>query len=267
LLSNSPGNTYEPAARVDAAGNVVAVWVQDTNPYDPGQSGGGPIIPNIWASRFSAASTTWSTPGRIGTAALSGTEGTERPRLAVNAAGSAVAVWRETRAGQSSIIAARFTPSSGTWTAPLALDPNTQYADWPAVAIDAAGNAQAAWTQKIDAAATNESGYTARMNAATGAWSAPELIEQATELVSTPQVGMDNNGRMLFAWKQTISGSPPVHVESFRPASGFGAQTHFPGDGVALAVNASGAALVASAVTSFEGTFFGISVRAAISRP
>jgi hypothetical protein len=269
LLSNSPGNTAEPTVGVDAAGNVVAVWVQDTNAYDPSQTAGGPIIPNPWAARFDATGAAWNTPARIGTPTLSGTDGTERPRLAVNAAGNAVAIWRETHATISNIIAASFSPSTGTWTAAAPIDDvaNTQYADWPAVAIDAAGNAQAAWTQKTDASAANESGYTARMNGATGAWGAPQLFEQAVELVQTPQVGVDNTGRALFAWRQAISGQPPVHVEGLRAANGFGPQTNFPGDGVALAVNANGAALVASAVTSFEGTFFGISIRAEMSRP
>jgi hypothetical protein len=66
---------------------------------------------------------------------------------------------------------------------------------------------------------------------------------------------------------RTISGTPPVHAAHFRPATGFGTPTHFPGGGLALAVNAGGTALLASEVTSAEGTFFGISIRAAMFRP
>jgi hypothetical protein len=266
LLSNSPRTTGEPALGVDLAGNVIAVWVQDTNPFDPSQTAGGPALPNIWAARFNPINAIWETPALIGTVTLSGSDGTERPRLAVNTAGNAVAVWRESSAGVSSIMAARFSVSFGTWSVPLALDVGVQYADWPGVAIDVNGNAQAVWTQKIDAAATNESGFTARLDGASGLWGAPQLIEQATELVSTPRVGMQDSGRALIAWRQAIAGTPPIHAAHLT-AGTFGAQTHFPGDGLALAVNASGTALLASEVSSFENTIFGISIRAAIFRP
>ena len=175
-------------------------------------------------------------------------------------------MWRESRSGESSIMAARFSVSFGTWSVPLALDVGVQYADWPGVTIDVNGNAQAVWTQKIDAAATNESGFTARLDGASGLWGAPQLIEQATELVSTPRVGVQDSGRALIAWRQAIAGTPPIHAAHLT-AGTFGAQTHFPGDGLALAVNASGTALLASEVSSFENTIFGISIRAAIFRP
>jgi hypothetical protein len=259
LLSNSPALTYEPTLGVDGFGNVIAVWVQDTQ-------AGSPSIPNIWAARLNAFNGTWNTPARIGTATLSGFDGTERPRLAVNAGGDAVALWRESSAGESSIMAARFSASFVTWNVPLALDSGTERADWPGIALDVNGNAQAVWTQKINAAATNESGFTARLDGSSGLWSAPQLIEQATELVSTPRVGMQDSGRALIAWGQAIAGASPIHAAHLTGGS-FGAQTHFPGNGLALAVNASGAALLASEVSSFESTFFGISIRAAIFRP
>ena len=156
--------------------------------------------------------------------------------------------------------------SADTWTTPLALDVGTERADWPGIATDVNGNAQAVWTQKINAAAANESGFTARLDGSSGLWGAPQLIEQAPELVTTPRVGLDDGGRAQIAWGQVIAGTPPVHAAHLT-AGTFGAQTHFPGNGLALAVNASGTALLASEVSSFESTFFGISIRAAIFRP
>lgn len=266
-LNNSPANSFEPAVGLDGSANVVAVWIQDTNAFDPSQTAGGPMLPNVWAARFNATTGAWNTPARIGTSTLSGFDGTERPRLAVNAAGNAVAVWREQRGSESSIMAARFSASSGTWTTPAAVDAGTLRADWPAVAIDVNGNAQAVWSQKIDATAANESAYTARLNGSTGVWSAPELVEQSTELVSTPKIGMEDSGRSLIAWNQTISGTPPIHAAHYTAGTGIGAQTNLQGSGIALAVNASGTALLASEVSSFETTFFGISIRAAMFRP
>ena len=52
----------------------------------------------------------------------------------------------------------------------MLIENNPQTADRPEVAIDVNGNAQAVWTQKIDASQTNASGYTARLDAAAGTW-------------------------------------------------------------------------------------------------
>ena len=133
-LSNGTRGTFEPTLALDGGGNVFAVWRQDT-------STASPTLANMWAARFDATAGTWSTPLLIGSTNLAGTDFAERPRLAVNAGGTAVATWQETRGTETSIVAARF--SSGAWTAPVALENNTQQAAFPAVAIDVNGNAQA----------------------------------------------------------------------------------------------------------------------------
>jgi len=92
-----------------------------------------------------------------------------------------VAVWQETRGTETSIVAARFSASSGTWTSPIALEASAQQASWPEVAIDVNGNAQAVWVQKTDGSAVNNSGYTARLDAASGTWGAPQLFERPFE--------------------------------------------------------------------------------------
>jgi hypothetical protein len=260
MLSNGTRHSEEPTLKLDGGGNVFAVWRQDTN-------AGSPSNATMWAARFDAAEGAWSTPARIGSD-LTGFDGSERPRLAVNARGDAVVIWEEASGGIHSIMGTRFSRTSLTWSTPVPLEASAQHAYWPAVAIDAAGNAQAVWIQKIDGTEAVESGYTARLNAATGTWSAPELFEQTANAVSFPQVGMDAAGRAVIAWNQFVSGQTPVHAVHYTPASGFGAQTHFPGLGLAIAVNALGTALLASEVpNSFEGSFFGVSIRAEISRP
>lgn len=259
-VSNGLRNTAEPTLGMDAGGNAVAVWRQDTNVSSPS-------VTNMWAARFNATSSAWSTSLQIGSTDLGTTDGTERPRLAVNAAGNAVAVWREGRSAESRIVSARFAVSSGTWSAAAPIETGAPRADWPWVAIDTNGNAQAVWVRKTDPADANESAYAARFDAGSGVWSAAQLIEQSGELPSTPKVGMEDSGRALIAWQQFISGIAPVHAAHFTSGSGLGTQSHFPGDGLALAVNASGTALLASEVTSFETSFFGISIHAAMFRP
>jgi hypothetical protein len=152
------------------------------------------------------------------------------PRRA--ASGNAVAVWSEVRSNVGSIVSARYSAASGTWTAPVLVENNPQTADRPEVAIDVNGNAQAVWTQKIDASQTNASGYTARFNAAAGTWGAPLLFEQSTESAFAPLVGMDDTGRALIAWEQTAAAGTlaiPIHAVHYTPASGFGTQMDFAG--------------------------------------
>jgi hypothetical protein len=192
------------------------------------------------------------------------------PRRA--ASGNAVAVWSEVRSNVGSIVSARYSAASGTWTAPVLVENNPQTADRPEVAIDVNGNAQAVWTQKIDASQNNASGYTARFNAAAGTWGAPLLFEQSTESAFAPLVGMDDTGRALIAWEQTAAAGTlaiPIHAVHYTPASGFGTQMDFAGNNVVLAVNGGGTGLLASDVPSFEPApiFLGISIRASIFLP
>jgi len=266
LLSNGTRNTNEPTLAIDGSGNVIAVWSQNTNQPDPSQSGGGPQIPNMWSARFDATAGSWSTPGLIGSADLTGFDGTERPRLAVNAGGAAVAAWEETRSGITSIVAARLT--SGTWSAPVPLETtNDQQASFPAAAIDVNGNAQVVWVQKIDSTEANNSGYTARFDAVAGTWGAAQLFEQSANEASFPQVGMEDSGRALIAWRESGSVTQVIHAAHFTPASGFEAPTDFGGDNLALAVNAGGTALLASPLTTLSPTLIGISIHAEMFRP
>jgi hypothetical protein len=262
-LSDGTRGVSQPVVAQDGSGNILVLWQQQTNL----PSSGLPILPNIWFARFTAASGTWSTPVKIGSSDLIGSDSAGNARIAVNAVGNAVAVWKETRSTVASIVSARF--SSGIWTPPVLIENNTQPADRPEVAIDVNGNAQAVWIQKIDGSQTNESGYTARFDVAAASWGAPQLFEQSTELVFAPVVGMDNTGRALIAWEQTNPGTGPIHAVHFTPASGFATPVHFAGTSVNLAVNGGGTALLSSVVLSIEPApiSFGISIRAAMFRP
>lgn len=266
-LSDGTRGVDEPVLARDGNGNIFVLWQQQTNLFNGGLPGGGPILPNIWFARFAAAGDTWSAPMLIGSSNLTGSDSAGHARIAVNASGNAMAVWRETRSTVGSIVSARF--SSGAWTSPVLIEANTQQADRPEVAIDANGNAQAVWMQKIDGTQANDSGYAARFDAAAGTWGAPQLFEQSTEGVFAPLVGMDDTGRALIAWEQTNAGTGPIHAVHFAPATGFGAAVHFGGNSVGLAVNGGGTALLAADVPSVEPApiFLGISIRAAIFLP
>ena len=162
---------------VGADGSATVVWVQSTNPYDPGQSGGGPTIPNIWARIFDGSS--WSDPQRVGNADLADYEGCERPVVVMDAAGRAFALWEEHRLAENRIVSAWLDPAGPSWSAPdtlAASSASTDHLSFPSIATDGSGNAFAVWQSDMPGG-SDAHGASARFDAVGGAWAAAELFE------------------------------------------------------------------------------------------
>jgi hypothetical protein len=194
----SGGTIYAawPDVAVSANGTAAVVWVQDTNPYDPGQSGGGPTNPNVWARRFDG--TVWSGPQRIG-ADLLDYEGCERPGVVMDAAGRAFAIWEEHKLDENRIVAARL-DAAGVWSARAVLDASTSAVDhrsFPSIATDGAGGAFAVWRAESPDE-TTMNGAAARLDAIDG-WGGAEPFEAAVD-VSAACAAMDGagNGWAIF---------------------------------------------------------------------
>lgn len=78
----------------------------------------------------------WTPPVDLGTAG-------SLPTVATDAAGNAVAVWKET----GGIRASSFSLATGTWSAPVALSAAGDQVTSPLVAMNASGRAIAVWTK------------------------------------------------------------------------------------------------------------------------
>ena len=186
-------------AASSANGRVAVVWVEDTKPYDPNRSGGGPRIPNIWARVFDGAS--WSAPQRIGSADLVDFEGCERPAIVLDASGRAFAVWEEHRLSQNRVVSARYDPIAAAWSAPASLaasSSNVDYLSFPSIATDGNGNAFAVWQALLNATG-DTNGAASRFDAAAGAWTVPTEFESGGT-VAEACAAMDgaSNGWALF---------------------------------------------------------------------
>src|SRR5262249_40307259 len=68
------------------------------------------------------------------------------PRIALDAAGDAVAVWRRFD-GADYVIQSAARPAGGSWSAPVDLSAPGEEAQSPQLAVDAAGDAVAVWTR------------------------------------------------------------------------------------------------------------------------
>jgi hypothetical protein len=266
-ISSPDRYSWEVQAGVAGNGDVTVVWRQDTNPYDPSQTAGGPILPTIWAARYVAASAGWAASQRIGTTDLVGYDYEERPRISVGRNGHVGVLWERQKTGttpERSIYATRFDPASVAWVTPVAIELNPASAYWPTVAVDSTGNMQAAW---IQTESSIDNLYTARLDASAGTWSLPQSLEALDTHAQPPSAGIDANGRALVVWSQTVGTSQKLlarHITASGPETtveiGFG-------EDQSLAVNAGGFAVVAQPKTVFTSTAFMTSVFATLYVP
>lgn len=124
-------------------GHALAVWIQDGDPV---------------AATYAPA-TGWSAPRPLEQLHGHATD----PRVAANASGAGMAVWRHTVGSIQSLRFSRFDPGAG-WSVPDVMPgalPRPQgQASPPQLQMDAAGNVTAMWASGFDAQETQVSRYT-----------------------------------------------------------------------------------------------------------
>ena len=126
-----------PAVAADPAGNVVVAWQDSRSSAGDGAS----MPPN-------------APPPACGRDNVRidddpGTANQVMPAVVVDPAGNAYALWSDNRSGDPEIESA-YRPAGGAWDANLRVDDGFGFAEqgMPAVAVDAAGNADAVWLDK-----------------------------------------------------------------------------------------------------------------------
>ena len=179
-LSEAGKNAYEPAVAVDGAGEAIAVWRAEepptsfaiqaatrspggsfTAPIDLSESGEIAVTPEIAMTPSGAATVVWSAENGTDFAIQASTgspggsfsaptelsaigENAENPEVAMNAAGATTAVWQRSNGSNEIVQASTGSPGAG-FTVPVDLSAAGQDAVFPAVAMDAAGDATALW--------------------------------------------------------------------------------------------------------------------------
>ena len=176
---------------IDEQGNATVIWTEF-----PG-TGGGPIVRS--ASRAGNGGG-WSEPVELSEGSVNGS-----PRLAVDPQGTVTAVWLGTAPhdpgpGSVTVVRSNSRSAGGTWSAAttvaLSSEAGVASAAAPQVAVDAQGNATAAWGS-FDSA----DGYvvqTARRPAG-GSWSAANDLAAG----QSPQVAVDAKGNATAIWEST----------------------------------------------------------------
>lgn len=165
----------EPSAATDAAGNGIVVW---------GDSG------RIKTVRYSRASDTWGVAEDISSGYL--------PRVAMDAAGNAIVMSARDNLPAGAVRAMRYAVASGTWGSAIELVTGVSQLDnAPQLAMDAAGNAVAAWVAYAAAPALVQA---ARFTAATGLWGGVTTLGGPA---LRADVGVGATGEAVVSWSST----------------------------------------------------------------
>jgi hypothetical protein len=261
----------EPEIGIDGGDNVTVAWVSGSSPnqaiFVAERPAGGPWKPPV--ERIGAANDchdpmlvvnpagaavvvadckTGATAMRAASRTAIGTWGTsseipgsgagKEPRVALDDAGNAVAVW----AAESNTVQSSYKPVAGGWDAvPLQVSPVGDVALEPDVAISHTGRALAVWMHdRVDPVVTVET----QSRQGSGPWNGG-LKVLSTPVTSTvpvavtgsggPQVTINPGGR-ISVWPQLVSGLPVLRNAwgsgSDTPAWGEDASLHQASDGV-----------------------------------
>lgn len=168
------------------------------------------------------------------------------PHVAVNPAGTAVAVWRrQDDSGHWRIQAARH-PVGGAWSVTSTLSAAGESAMNPDVAINGAGSASVVW-ERSDGTNTR---IQERHSTAAGSWSTTVDLSVATEPAINAQVVIDGHGNTTVVWAGVDNFRRRIETRR-RPAGGTWSQPSWVSDAGAtnanpdLAVNSAGTLVAA----------------------
>lgn len=139
----------------------------------------------------------WSSPAVVLSPGGSGSA-----KVAIDAAGRALAVWLTLRTGSLSdedLMASRYEPGTG-WSTPVLLETSPRDVMRVELAMDlASGRAIVLWTQASDT--SNGAAWARHFDPGTG-WTAVAALSSPTGVVDVPSVGIDAQGNAVAAWSQ-----------------------------------------------------------------
>ena len=188
---------YEPQIAIDAAGNVIAVWLQS-----------GDERRSTWANRYDVSADAWSGPQLIETNDIFGTN--YDVRVAMDPMGNGIAIWTQSDGTNYRLWYNRYTfnvvDQTGSWDA-IAGKCNANISGYvpnrTQIAMDSAGNAQIIWDE-YDNANTISNVWTNRYRISDKTWSGAALIE-TSDLghASFPDIALDPAGNGIAVWNQS----------------------------------------------------------------
>jgi hypothetical protein len=171
---------------LDAAGNAVAVWRRS--------DGTNTIV----QAAIRPAAESWQPAVDLSQAGADA----HQPRVALDAAGNAIAIWR--RNMPNSIVQAAVRPAGGSWSPAVNLSQpaNDVSAFSPQVALDGMGNAVAVW-RAYEPQSGLDSLVQAGARPAQGSWQPAVNLSQPGQSAFLPQVALDPAGNAVVVWTRS----------------------------------------------------------------
>jgi hypothetical protein len=198
-LSASGEDAGSPAGAMDSSGDVTAVWYRNDGAN------------NIVQASVRQAGGAFGTPVDLSQTGVDAFG----PRVAMDPAGDAVAVWF-----RGAVIQAAARPAGGSFGAAVDVSAVGGNASFPQIAIDDAGEAVAVW-YRFDGA--NNVAQAAIRLPTNGVWQTPVDLSAPGKDAVNATVAMDPAGDAVAVWQRN-DGSNQIVQGSYRPAGGdFGA--------------------------------------------
>jgi len=194
--NNAQQPNLSPHAAVGANQNAIVVWHRRDNGID-----------HVKSSHYSAGGG-WVQSLEVDPAVVS-----RNARVAIDAAGNALAVWEQYVGATANVMASRY--NGGTWAAPTLIETdNTGSAHTPQIVIDANGIGTAFWSQRNSAGFTDNvwvNRYTP-----SGGWGSAVTIDGQTQPATQPALGVDANGALVVVWEQMVGALSNLWASGYR---------------------------------------------------
>jgi hypothetical protein len=223
LYSEARATWFLPALEqgATAAGTITLSWPSPSIPSGSRLTGtltignvpcdAGANTAGVYASRFSAATSSWGQQTLISTP--SSTAGL--PAVAMDGIGNAMAIWPKVdpTSGHAEMRASRFDAANGSWGAVQEIQDGSggsaPYDVRAGLSVDANGNATAVWMQRADSIAPYRI-HSNRYSAARAAWGTPRVIQSGSNRGAWPRVGVDGVGNAVSVWNQRYDVDKPT---------------------------------------------------------
>lgn len=195
------GDAMHPTVAVNPAGDAIVVWHQIYS------------AARVYGKVYSAAAGRW-----LDTAGLDTTGGpTDRPAVAIDPAGNALAVWSQDDGFTQRPYGNRYNAAEARWEGAVALDSGNGYSFFTDVAMDPAGNALVVWMQ-WDGSVSNI--YGNRYPATEGRWEGAVLLEADNINTTYPQVALDTSGNAMVVWARNDNANSNVYGRRYDSNNG-----------------------------------------------
>jgi hypothetical protein len=178
-ISGQGASGSTPQIASDGVGDIVAVWRETDSDTSAIRAAVKP------------AGDSWAAAKRISTPAVA----TESPKVAMDTAGNAVAIWQRST-GADSVVQAAIRPAGGVWSEPEDVSGRGEVAFNADVAARA-GQLTAVWTVLRDRRTVVESSS----RTVAGSWAPVETLSGPMGNTSAPVVAMDNQGAAVASWR------------------------------------------------------------------